>query len=98
MKHHSWLAGVIALVFGCAAPVAAEQPSPAGRVKIVSGTAHIVRGGILIRAEPGLVVYEADAVRTGADGSIGVTLKDDTRFSLGPSSEARLDRFVCNTK
>ena len=25
---------------------------------------------------------------------IGVTLKDDTRLSLGPSSEVRLDRFV----
>ena len=94
MKNHYWLVAVIALMFGFAAPAAAEQPSAAGRVKVVSGSAHIVRGGSLIRAEPGQVVFEADAVRTGADGSIGVTLKDDTRFSLGPNSEARLDRFV----
>jgi hypothetical protein len=39
------------------------------------------------------VVFEADALRTGGDGSIGVTLKDDTRVSLGPNSEVRLDRF-----
>jgi hypothetical protein len=39
-------------------------------------------------------VYEADTLRTGVDGRIGVTLNDDTRVSLGPSSEVRLDRFT----
>ena len=47
-----------------------------------------------IPAQPGQVIFEADAIRTGADGSVGVTLKDDTRLALGPSSEVRLDRFV----
>jgi hypothetical protein len=35
----------------------------------------------------------SDGLRTGADGRIGITLKDDTRISLGPSSEVRLERF-----
>ena len=39
-------------------------------------------------------VYEADTLRTGADGRVGLTLKDDTRLSLGPSSEIRLDKFA----
>jgi hypothetical protein len=39
-------------------------------------------------------VFETDGLRTGADGRVGVTLKDDTRVSLGPNSEARIDRFV----
>src|SRR4030095_11560118 len=39
-------------------------------------------------------VYEADTLRTGDDGKIGITLKDDTRLSLGPNSEVRLDRFA----
>lgn len=89
-----WSVGVVALVFAAATPVIAEQPSAAGRVKTVSGSAFIVRDRAMIPAQPGQVVYEADAIRTGADGSVGVTLKDDTRLALGPSSEVRLDRFV----
>ena len=44
-------------------------------------------------AEVGQSVFETDTLRTGEDGSIGVTLDDDTRLSLGPSSEVRLDTF-----
>jgi hypothetical protein len=39
-------------------------------------------------------VYEADSVRTGADGTIGVTLNDDTRLSLGYNGELKLERFM----
>ena len=39
-------------------------------------------------------MYEADGLRTGADGRIGITLKDDTRVSLGPASEVQLERFA----
>src|SRR5918999_1472668 len=64
---------------------------PAG----LSGGAH--QGCDRLRVLParaGQIVQEADALRTGEDGTIGVTLKDDTRVSLGPSSEVQLDRFV----
>jgi hypothetical protein len=88
------IGGVLALVFAAATPVFGQEPEGAGRIKVVSGAAFIVRGNATLRAEPGQTVYEADALRTGADGSIGVTLKDDTRLSLGPGSEVRLDRFV----
>ena len=53
-----------------------------------------MRKGATIPAKLGEVVYEADTLRTGADGKLGLTLKDDTRLSLGPSSEIRLDRFA----
>jgi hypothetical protein len=39
-------------------------------------------------------VYESDGLRTEADGRLGITLKDDTRLSLGPDTELRLDRFA----
>ena len=58
------------------------------------GSAFIVRDGAQIPAQVGQIVYEADGLRTGVDGNVGVTLKDDTRLSLGPSSEVRLERFV----
>jgi hypothetical protein len=66
----------------------------AGRIKIAQGSVFIVRGGTTMPAKLGEVVYEADTLRTGADGKLGLTLKDDTRLSLGPSSEIRLDRFA----
>lgn len=89
-----WAVGVVTLVLAATTPALAQQSSPAGRIKIVTGSAFIVRGTATIPAQPGQVVFEADALRTGADGSIGVTLKDDTRLSLGPGSEVRLERFL----
>lgn len=71
-----------------------QEANAAGRIKIASGSVSIIRGGQTIAAQPGLLVYEADTLRTGADGRVGLTLKDDTRLSLGPSSEIRLDKFA----
>ena len=85
--------GVFTLVVAAASPAQAQQPSAAGRIKVVSGSAFIVRESKLVPAQVGQDVYTADALRTGADGRIGVTLKDDTRISLGPGSEVRLERF-----
>jgi hypothetical protein len=89
-----WSVAVLGLVVASATPVMAQQSSPAGRIKTVSGAAFILRDKIEIAAKPGQVVFEADSLRTGADGSIGVTLKDDTRLALGPASEIRLERFA----
>ena len=89
-----WSVAVLGLVVASATPVMAQQSSAAGRIKTVSGAAFILRDKIEIAAKPGQVVFEADSLRTGADGSIGVTLKDDTRLALGPASEIRLERFA----
>ncbi|HSC28487.1 MAG TPA: FecR family protein [Vicinamibacterales bacterium] len=76
------------------APAFAQEQAAAGRIKIASGTVLIVRANATIPAKAGELVYEADTLRTGNDGRVGVTLKDDTRLSLGPNSEVRLDRFA----
>jgi hypothetical protein len=94
MINPRWWVGVVTLVLVTAAPALAQQQSSAGRIKIASGSAFILRQSGQIPAQAGQVVYEADGLRTGPDGRIGVTLKDDTRVSLGPSSEVRLERFV----
>jgi len=88
-----WI-GVLALVLASATSVFAQDATAAGRIKLVSGSAFIVRGATSIPAQPGQVVYEADGLKTEPDGSIGLTLKDDTRLSLGPSSEVRLEKFL----
>lgn len=85
-------AGALALVL-TALPAFAQQPS-AGRIKVASGTVFIVRAGGPVQAQAGQDVFEADTLRTGADGRLGITMHDDTRVSLGPGSEVRLDRFV----
>jgi hypothetical protein len=87
-----WTA-VLALVLA-ASPAFAQEPVAAGRVKVASGSAFIVRSGETVPAQAGQIVYQSDSLRTGADGRLGVTLNDDTRLSLGPSSEARVDRFA----
>jgi hypothetical protein len=86
-----WLAAIGLVLL--AAPAFAQQSSPAGRIKVVSGSAFIVRSGSTLPAEVGQTVFESDSLRTGDDGRIGITLDDDTRLSLGPSSEVRLNSF-----
>src|SRR5262245_66576059 len=76
-----------------ATPVYAQAPEAAGRVKVLSGSAVILRNGVERPAQIGLPVFATDHIRTGADGRLGLTLKDDTRVSLGPNSELRLDHF-----
>jgi hypothetical protein len=95
MSSLRWSLGVFALVIASAAPVFAQQDAnAAGRIKTVSGVAFIVRNGAEVPAQAGQVVLESDSLKTGADGKIGVTLKDDTRLALGPGSEVRLERFA----
>lgn len=74
---------------------ALAQASPsAGVVKTLAGTVTIVRGGQQVPAALGLQLAEGDTLRTGADGRLGVTLKDGTRLSLGGNTEVRLDAFT----
>jgi hypothetical protein len=77
-----------------ATPALAQQPAPAGRIKVVAGEAVVVRGSSTVPAQNGLAVYPSDSLRTGKNGRVGVTLGDDTQVSIGPSSEVRLDAFA----
>jgi hypothetical protein len=74
-------------------PAFAQQPSAAGLIKVASGTAVIVRNGSELPATVGAAVFETDSLKTGSDGRLGLTLKDDTRVSLGASSEVHLATF-----
>lgn len=88
-----WFSALALLV--AAAPAFAQQPpAAAGRIKVASGSVFIVRAGAVVPAKAGQEIFEADTLRTGADGRLGISLKDDTRVSLGPGSDVRVDRFV----
>src|SRR5262245_26802543 len=86
------VAGVLVVVGLLSAQLEA-QGSPAGYVKVVTGRAFITRAGVERSARPGDAIYETDGFRTGASSSLGVTLKDDTRLSLGSDSEIHLSEF-----
>ena len=74
---------------------AAEGAAPSvGLVKLAEGTAVVQRGDQTLPAHPGLTLLEGDVLRTGADGRLSVVLRDDTRVSLGPETEIRIDRFL----
>lgn len=87
-------AAALAIVVATVVPASAQAPVPAGHVKTVSGAATIVRAGAALPATAGAPVYTTDTLRTAADGAVGVTLRDDTRLSLGPNSEVKIDRYV----
>jgi hypothetical protein len=94
MFNPRWWVAALVLVFAVATPVAAQERPVAGRIKVSTGSAFILRDGAQIPAQVGQVVFESDGLRTAADGKIGVTLTDDTRLSLGPNSELKLERFM----
>jgi hypothetical protein len=81
-----------ALVLMLAAPASAQQV--AGSIKSVIGTGFVVRGGQELSATVGQPIYEADTLRTAADGRLGITLKDGTRLSLGGNTEVHLSAFA----
>ena len=81
-------------VVGLQSALLQSQEQPAGYVKVVTGAAVILRSGGEVPAHPGAAVYKRDGLRTGADGRLGVTLKDNTRVSLGPDSEILLAQFA----
>ena len=86
----------VALLLGLlvASPALAQTAAPAGRVKLVSGSAFVMHEGRRIPATVGAPVFEQDSLATGADGHIGLTLRDDTRLSIGPQTTIEISRFV----
>ena len=81
---------VLAAIWGCSHATAAD----AGRIKVSKGDVKIERDGKLIAAPVGAVIEVEDTVRTGADGSVGITFHDNSLLSAGPNSELVVEKFV----
>jgi hypothetical protein len=65
-----------------------------GYVKTVKGEAFVDSGGQAIKAVEGTPLKVGDVVRTGASGSAGITLKDNTVMSFGPSTRFTLEEYL----
>jgi hypothetical protein len=75
------------------AGLALAEETSIGFVKNVSGQAFIGRQQKLIPARVNEKLLASDALVTGADGSIGVILQDDSVLSMGPKSRVDLTQF-----
>jgi hypothetical protein len=67
---------------------------PAAKVKTFTGTATITRKEKVIPASRDEKIYIGDTLKTGAEGSIGITFRDNTILSLGPNSVVVIQEFL----
>ncbi len=65
-----------------------------GYVKVKSGEASISSSSGIIAAEVGTPLHLGNVLTTGENGSLGVTFKDNTLVSLGPSTEVTIDEYL----
>lgn len=82
------------MIVGMAGSLSALAADVAGMVKTSSGQVVIERQGATLPAPVGTQVLVADRVRTGGDGTVGVTLRDNTLLSAGPGSLVVIDKFA----
>jgi hypothetical protein len=83
---------VLALAVTLTVPAAAADD--VGQFKVAKGTVQLERAKQRLPVSVGTVVQEGDVVITGADGSAGITFKDDSLLSVGPDSVLAIDRFA----
>ena len=79
------------ILFGLAAAAGAAD---IGQVKVAKGQVTIERQGKTMPASVGTRLQTSDIVKTGADGSVGITMDDDSLLSAGPNSALSLDTYA----
>jgi len=72
-------------------PIMAQE---IGQIKKLKGAVNVERAGKSMAAAVGMKVQTADKVKTGPDGSVGITFTDDTMLSVGPGSILTLSRYA----
>ena len=64
-----------------------------GQIKTAKGEVAVERKGQIMPARVGMRLEIADVLKTGADGSVGITMADNSVLSAGPNSILSLERF-----
>ena len=72
---------------------ASASAADIGQIKVSSGEVTVERKGELRPGAVGTRLESSDVVRTGAAGSVGITMADNSLLSAGPNSILSLDRF-----
>ncbi len=84
-----------ALICSAALPLWAAD---SGTAKVVRGDVRIERAGSSAALKVGDPVLEKDRIVVAAEGSAGITLRDDTRISVGPRSTLVINGFSFDSK
>lgn len=73
---------------------AVAEEDPIGYVKTASGEAYVITANEKAQAKAGTPVFQGSLLKTGPQGSIGVTFKDETVMSCGPDTELTIDEYL----
>jgi hypothetical protein len=76
-----------------AAALSAQAADMAGIVKRLQGSVALQRDGQTLPIAVGSRLEVGDRIVTGADGTLGITLADDTLLSAGPGSTLVVSQF-----
>ena len=71
----------------------AAQAGEIGQIKTAKGAVAVERAGQSLVGSVGLRLEAADVIKTGADGTAGITMADDTLLAVGPNSILALASF-----
>lgn len=85
------------IALACLCAGTALHAAEIGQIKVAKGQVTVERGGQAIAATPGLRLQSSDVVKTGADGSVGITMTDNSLLSAGPKSVLALDQYAFDT-
>ena len=64
-----------------------------GQIKSAKGQVAVERKGQVLAGQVGMLLELSDVLKTGADGAVGLTMRDNSLLSAGPNSILALERF-----
>jgi hypothetical protein len=85
-------------IASCSLCTFASAADYAGVTKTVRGTATANRSATEVVLQPGTRLEEGDVIKTGPDGYLGLTLRDDTLLTLGPRTTFTLEKYAFDPK
>jgi hypothetical protein len=84
---------LITICLGLAVLALPAQAAEIGQIKTSKGQVSVERKGQLMPGGVGMRLEPDDTLKTGADGSVGITMRDNSLLSAGPNSIVSLERF-----
>jgi hypothetical protein len=75
-------------------PTPQQSADPVGSVATLQGGAFVTHNNAASAIHLSDSIYKGDVLRTGPNGTMGITFDDDTTFTLKPNSQIAVDDFV----
>ena len=85
---HAFVTFALAALF-----VTSAAAAEIGQIKVSRGQVGVEHKGEVLPGKVGLRLESADVIKTGPDGSVGITMADNSLLSAGPNSILSLERF-----